>query len=237
MPAAPEMVTVRPIRFDEIADGLAVYHRNDHGGVTYLTPGTLTKVTRRPVSKWARPADQAEVGEVIEAKVRTPYAQEFTFGLFSSEDALLVKHPEDYPQERARALEKQADPGVYLLDPDGDRVFPLTPVWGSEANLRVLVPDVDPEELRAAIEETLRTRYPGVRIPRNQTRPVADLRVNLYRANYGTPRVVDGQVREPTLVPVALHILRPEAVAMYAGDGSDVIEDVHPDATAPVVGF
>ena len=69
---------------------------------------------------------------------------------------------------------------------------PLMPLYGSQANTSVIVKDVCAEEITARIEKALKAEFgDAVKIQKLKSRPVADIRINVYDFVDGTPLAVN----------------------------------------------
>jgi hypothetical protein len=156
--------------------------------------------------------------------------------LYDNADAFEADFPPDREgtdaaADRQRALARQSDPGVYIEDPDGAMTLPVTPDWGSQVYLSVLVPDLDPDTLVMAVAKTLDEQFPGHRLVELQARWAAERRVNVYRPDLqsGGNEVPFG----PLYSPLALNVLEAEAVPFGRAFR---VEQVNPNAPRPTAG-
>lgn len=236
----PQEITVRPIRFDEIEEGRPVYRLRDHAGALSLDPAILRDVKTKPIRPGGlHPRKDAEpVGQERRARIKTVYGTETSINLYDNDACLRARYDDSrFPEDLARAVDNQADPGAYVEDPEGDVVLPITPVWGAEAYVTLFAPGIDPDDLEEAVRQVLATRFPGARLSKVKTRPVADRRVNVYeRDELGRYDPEKGSFEEVSWKPRALHILEAESKTMISGSGTQMIEWVHPDAEMPIVG-
>ena len=113
------------------------------------------------------------------------------FGTESS--VILCTTPE---AEQSVAMVGDRRPGESRLTiavPDKDGVeIPLMPLYGSEANTSVIVKDVCAEEITARIEKALKAEFgDAVKIQKSKSRPVADIRINMYDFVDNTPLAVN----------------------------------------------
>ena len=232
-PSVPSpSVTVRPLHFADL-DGVyagdeepVLYRRRTHAGVETLDRCEVGSTSSEPV--YARgpggTAQEQRVGLRLEVAVRSVYGSETDVRLYSTDEAFDA----DYPQAaegtavaaaRDLALARAAEPGVYVADPTGDLTLPVTPDWGSQVYVSVLVPDVDPDALAGAVQQTLDEQFPGHRLLDLQSRWVADRRVDVYRPE---------SRRGATSTPLAQDVLEAEGVSLGS---SFRVEQVSPAAS------
>lgn len=170
-PDSPSLaaVTIRPLRYADL-DGvnagdeqLVLYQLRNHAGDVTLDRSEMTSWTTSPVylrEHRRSPGEHDPVGVKKSVAVQTVYGSEINIHLYDNPDALDADFPPermgDNPvAKRNRALARQVDPRVYVEDPEGELTLPLTPDWGSQVYVSVLVPGVDPDELFTAIAKTL----------------------------------------------------------------------------------
>ena len=187
------MVTVRPLRYADLNgvnagdEEVVRYQFRDHAGVVTLDRSETGEITTVPVhlpQHRRSPEKHEQVGVKKSVAVRTVYGSEVNVHLYDNTDAFHADFPPgregiDVVADRQRALAQQADPGVYIEEPDGPMTLPVTPDWGSQAYLSVLVPDLDPETLVMAIAKTLDEQFPSHRLVKLQARWAAERRVNV----------------------------------------------------------
>ena len=239
---SPAVVTVRPLRYADL-DGvdagdeeMALYQVRDHAGDVTLDRSEINSVETSPVylrEHRGSPGNHEPVGVRRRVTVQTRYGGSATdIDLYDAADALDADHPPDRGgADRQRALAGQVDPGVYIEDADGAMTRPVTPDWGSQVYLSVLVPDLDPDTLFTAVLKTLDEQFPGHRLVEVQTRWAADRRVDVYR-----PALQPGgdeKLAGPPRTPLKSNVLESEAAAY---GGTFRVEQVKPDAPAPTIG-
>lgn len=244
-PTAPAVVTVRPLRYSDLNgvnagdEEVVLYRLRDHAGVVTLDRSEIGGITTVPVylrQHRRSPEKHEQVGVKKSVAVRTAYGSEANVHLYDNTDAFDADFPPDREgtdvvADRQRALARQADPGVYVEDPDGAMTLPLTPDWGSQLYLSVLVPDVDPDTLVTAIAKTLDEQFPGHRLVKLQSRWAAERRVNVHRPDLQS--VGNEGPSGPSHTPVASNVLEAEAVAFGR---TFRVEQVNPKGPRPTVG-
>ncbi len=238
-------MTVRPLRYTDLNgvnagdEDVVLYRFRDHAGVVTLDRSEITSTASAPVylrQHRRYPEKHDPVGVRRSAAVRTVYGSETNVRLYDSTDAFDADFPPDCEGtagagERQQALARQADPGVYIEDPDGPTTLPVTPDWGSQVYLSVLVPGLDPDTLAVAIAKTLDEQFPGHRRVKLQSRWAAERRVDVYRSTL-QPVVQDGPSGLPR-TPLASGLLEAEAV----GYGRTFrVEQVDPETHSPTAG-
>jgi hypothetical protein len=176
------------------------------------------------------------VGVKKSVAVRTVDGSEANVDLDDNTDAFDADFPPDrdgtnVASDRQRALARQSDPGVYIEDANGTVTLPVTPDWGSQVDLSVLVPDVDPDTLVTAIAKTLDERFPGHRLVTLQARWAAERRINVYRPDFQS--VANEGASGPSHTPLASNLLEAEAVAFGR---AFPVEQVNPRAPRPPAG-
>lgn len=157
----------------------------DHAGNVSLDRSEVRKISTSPVylrQHRRAPEEHEHVGVRKSVSVRTVYGSETNLHLYDNTDAFDADFPPDRDaRSRKRALARQADPGVYVEDPDGAMTLPVTPDWGSQVYLSVLVPGVDPDALAIAFTQMVEDRFPAHRLAKAQVRWVADRWVEVHR--------------------------------------------------------
>jgi hypothetical protein len=213
---------VRPVDpvADDLAAGIPVYVRR--AASQMLDPAHIVSVTKRPITD--RPTRRAPrsgqnseiVGYRYECVAATIFGAETTVSIYDSVETVDVAFgPWAETKARARALDALNNPRLFIdaADVDVAQEMVLTPTYGAAVNLTAFIPDIDPSEAAAVIAEALTEKYPSVRLPRIQSRPVADVRVHVYDEQ---ALDADGQQTYPRLV--AANILEAE-VPYYGGPG------------------
>jgi hypothetical protein len=239
------VVTVRPLHYADLNgvnagdEEMVLYRLRDHAGVVTLDRSEIGEITSAPVylrQHRRSPENHEQVGAIKSVAVRTVYGSEATVHLYDSTDAFDADFPPDREgtdvvTDRQRALARQSDPGVYIADPDGAMTLPVTPDWGSQVYLSVLVPDLDPDTLVTAIAKTLDDQFPGHRLVKLQSCWAAERRVNVYRPDLQS--VGDEGPSGPSRTPLASNVLEAEAVAFGRAFR---VEQVNPKAPRPTAG-
>lgn len=241
---ASAVVTVRPLRFADL-DGVdagdeevVLYRLRDHAGVVTLDRSLINGISTEPVylnQHRRSPEKHEQVGVKKSVAVRTVYGSEVNVHLYDNTDAFDADFPTsregaDAVTDRSRALARQSDPGVYIEDPDGAMTLPVTPDWGSQVYLSVLVPDLDPDTLIMAIAKTLDEQFPGHRLVKLQSRWAADRQVDVYRPNLQS---AGSEGPGPSLTPLASNMLEAEAAAFGRAFR---VEQVKPEASRSSAG-
>lgn len=244
-PTAAAVVTVRPLRYADLNgvsagdEEVVLYQLRNHAGELTLDRSEITSITCAPVylrQHRRSPGKHEQIGVKKSVAVRTVYGSETNIHLYDNTDAFDADHPPDRNgtdavADRQRALARQSDPGVYIEDPDGAMTLPVTPDWGSQVYLSVLVPDLDPDTLVTAVAKTLDEQFPGHRLVKLQARWAAERRFNVYRPEVQS--VGPGGPSDPSHTPLASNVLEAEAVAFGR---SFRVEQVNPKAPRPTAG-
>lgn len=250
VPSQVETVKIRPITFAEIealahrdAEPVEVYlaEQSRRHGLTF-TPATLTT---RPRSSRSRDGDEiphdavyaavpntatnahspwredkdTQVGHVIACETRTMFGTSRSGWLFTSEEA-----ERSAADARGHSNPAHTRTSVYVEDLKGGREERLTPVFGAQVTTGFIVEGIDADEALARTEAVLRAEF-GDALRQNakfQSRPVKDLRVNLY--------TVGGDRK-----PIALNVLDAE-ISYYMRSGAVDTEEADPTAPMPVIG-
>lgn len=236
-----ETVRARPISFAEVAElahkdanPLEAYQVNVtlRHGLT-LTPVTLTPkpvgsmvrsgedyphhVMYRPVPKpggmGLHTVDRDHpVGHEVDLTAVSHFDAQSRVTLFTSEAAertAELVHGVDEPERGRRA--------IYVRDEAGEEMR-LTPVYGSQLTIGVVVKDVPPEEVARRAEAALQAEFGDAMgsVRKVTSRPAEDLRVNVFTT-------ID---KEEVL---AVNVLAAET--SYVASGKPYVEEVDPAAT------
>ena len=244
-PTAPAVVTVRPLHYADLNgvnagdEEVVLYRLRDHAGVVTLDRAEIGGITTVPVylrQHRRSPENHEQVGLKKSVAVRTVYGSEANVHLYDNAEAFDAEFPPDregtnVASDRQRALALQSDSGVYIEDPNGTIALPVTPDWGSQLYLSVLVPDLDPDTLVTAIAKTLDEQFPGHQMVKLQARWAAERRVNVYRPDLQS--VGNEGASRPSHTPLASNLLEAEAVAFGR---TFRVEQVNPKAPRPTAG-
>jgi hypothetical protein len=167
---APAMVTVRPLRYADLDgidagdEGLVLYQVRNHAGEVTLDRSEITGIDSTPVHPpAAHRGDRARAGAQRSVTVRTVYGSMATVHLLDGTGA------------------SDGDPALFIENPEGTVTLPVTPDWGAQVYLSLLVPDIDPDQLAVALARILDEQFPGHRLVELRSRWAADRRVDVYR--------------------------------------------------------
>ena len=145
------------------------------------------------------------VGLRVNLSTESQFGSESSVTLYTSREA---EEAVNLIADHGRGADFHAgDARLSLVVPDekGTEV-PFMPLYGSEANTSVLVKDVPHEEVTARIEKALKAEFGDeVKFLKLQSRPVADLRVNIYNFADDTPLAVNVLEAEAHLIAKGAH--------------------------------
>lgn len=211
----PEQFCVRPFTFTDaeilIAEGDLNAHtfcaeRPRTDADPHLVPITLRRLKTRDIRAvhdpssppLARPRGTA-VGQMVPVEGQTIFGSVREQYVFDSPEA-------------ARAFAPREEPRTWLLmvetDPDDPQAvtLPTAPIFGAEANVKIIVADMDPQALTERIELALRAEFTDAEIRTliPKARPVQDARVDVFDS--------DGNL-------LAANILQSEVGVVMAANG------------------
>jgi hypothetical protein len=144
------------------------------------------------------------LGHIVQVATRNMFGIHSGLTLFTTEDAERAQRMYRTTGHRNPEAHRQR---VYVADPDGQEM-PLTPVYGAEATLGMIVKGVDPDEALRRAQAALEAEFgEALTLHKELSRPVRDRRVNVYDE--------DADPDKPRLL--ASNIIEASAHYLYAG--------------------
>ena len=200
MVRTPERLTLRPLTFaDDIAAGSEVYVRRCHVDQSFYTPAVVTNTSCIGMARdgnrvpAAAPGDRSVLaGWIRSVTARDERGHEATHSISSSR-AVLDAWASPKPGRWDGAVREEWVRGVLEhrlavpAEPSHPDAFDalLTPVWGAEVNLRLMVKDGNVDTIAAQISTLLTEQVPGLRVAHSEAGLVHDLHVNVSEGARG----------------------------------------------------